>query len=97
MSVYVILDLKVHDPELYAEYQRGVPEVIARYRGRYISRGAPLMTLNDWKPERIVILEFPSAEDLQSFVSAPEYPPRLEIRNRSATSNVVVGDGYPPG
>jgi uncharacterized protein (DUF1330 family) len=96
MSVYAILDLKVHDPELYAEYQRGVPEVIARYGGRYITRGAPLMSLNDWKPERIVILEFPSAENLQAFMSAPEYQPLAEIRNRAATSNIVVVDGYTP-
>jgi uncharacterized protein (DUF1330 family) len=96
MSVYAVLDVEVHDPELYAEYQRDVPEMIGRYGGRYVTRGAPLMCLNDWKPERIVILEFPSQEDLQAFITAPEYQPLLEIRNRATTSNVVVLDGYSP-
>ena len=96
MSVYAILDVKIHDPEAYKAYQRGVPEIVARYGGRYLSRGAPVAALNEWKPERIVLLEFPTMEDLQSFVGAPEYQPLLEIRNRATTSKVVVVESCEP-
>ncbi len=96
MSVYAILDITVHDAELYAEYQRRVPEVIDRHDGRYVTRGEPIAALGEWKPERIVILEFSSQDKLQAFVSSPEYQPLLEIRNRATTSNVIIVEGYAP-
>ncbi len=94
MPVYVILDIEVHDAERYAEYKRQVPAIIEKYGGRYLVRGGPVTALGDWKPERIVILEFPSQEKLQAFVGSPEYQPVLAIRNEATTSRVVIVEGY---
>ena len=97
MSVYAILDVEVHDEEKYAEYKRQVPPIIEKYGGRYVVRGAPIMAIGEWKPSRIVILEFPDRDKLQAFVSSPEYQPVLKIRNEATTSNTIVVEGYEPG
>ena len=96
MSVYVILDIEIHDEEKYAEYKRQVPPIIEKYGGRYVVRGGPVVALDDWKPGRIVILEFSDRDQLQAFVSSPEYQPVLKIRNEATTSKVIVVEGYEP-
>lgn len=94
MKVYAILDVDVHDEEKYAEYKRQVPAIIEKYGGRYLVRGGPIVALDDWQPKRIVILEFPSQEQLQAFVSSPEYQPVLAIRNEATTSRTIVVQGH---
>ena len=93
MSVYVILDIDVHDEEKYLEYQKQVPDIIKSYGGRYLVRGGNVIPLGEWQPERIVILEFPSLESLQTFVSCPEYEPVKKIRDESATSRIIAVEG----
>ncbi len=93
MSIYVILDIDVHDKEKYLEYQKRVPALIQKHGGRYIVRGGDIFATGDWKPERIVILEFPSMENLQAFLSNPEYEPVKRFRDESATSRIIAVEG----
>jgi uncharacterized protein (DUF1330 family) len=63
MAAYVIVDVEVTEPEPYEEYRRRVPATLERYGGRFAVRGGRYETLEgDWKPQRIVVLEFPSDE-----------------------------------
>ena len=43
MPAYVIVNVHVTDPELYAEYAAGVPATIERFGGRYLARGGPVL------------------------------------------------------
>ena len=95
MSVYVILDIEVNDWDAYAEYQERVAPLIEKWGGRYVVRGGETTVLEgDWKPSRLVVLEFPSRERLQGFATSAEYAPVAEIRHRAARTNGVVVDGY---
>jgi uncharacterized protein (DUF1330 family) len=38
MSAYVILDITVHDPELFEQYKKLAPATISAYGGRYLTR-----------------------------------------------------------
>ena len=93
MSIYVILDIDVHDKEKYLKYQQQVPALIEKYGGRYIVRGGDIFAIGEWKPERIVILEFPSLEKLQAFLSSPEYQPVKRFRDEAATSKIIAVEG----
>ena len=93
MSIYVILDIDVYDEKKYLEYQKQVPAIIKKYGGRYLVRGGNIISLGEWKPERIVVLEFPSFEKLQAFISCSEYEPVKRIREESATSKIIAVDG----
>lgn len=46
MTVYMIIEVEVKDPDLYAEYVDQVPAVIARYGGRYLVRGGKVTPLS---------------------------------------------------
>ena len=58
MSAYMIIDIEVIDPEMYADYVANVPPIIKKFGGRYLARGGKITPLaSDWNPERIIILE----------------------------------------
>ena len=94
MAAYLIADLDITDPELFAQYRERVPAVIAAHGGRYLARGGPLEVLEGtWKPNRAVIVEFPDMASLKRFWASPEYQPLIELRQRSTRSRVVALEG----
>ena len=62
MPAYVIAHIDVKDPVRYEDYKRMVPPSIAAFGGRFLARGGATETLEgEWRPKRLVIVEFPSA------------------------------------
>ena len=62
MAAYVIVETDVTDPEAYERYKAASPGAVAAGGGRFLVRGGAMDVLEgDWRPPRLVILEF---EDL---------------------------------
>ena len=94
MSAYVILDITVHDPELFEQYKKLAPATISAYGGRYLARGGNADTLEgDWSPNRIVILQFDNVETAKHWLDSPEYREARSMRHQAATSHTVVVEG----
>ncbi|MEC7837574.1 MAG: DUF1330 domain-containing protein [Chloroflexota bacterium] len=94
MSVYSISSIEVKDWNAYKEYMKLVPSVIKKYGGKYLVRGGDIITDNtSWNPKRIVILEFPTLEDLNAFRNSEEYKPVADIRLKASTSESFVVEG----
>jgi len=94
MAAYVIVDIGVTDPQVYAEYVKAAPPTIARYGGRYIVRGGKAERLEgEWSPRRVVVLEFPSYERAKAWWASPEYAPAKALREKSATAEMIVVEG----
>ena len=94
MSAYVILDITVHDPELFEQYKKLAPETMAAYGGRYLARGGKAEALEGgWSPNRIVILEFDNAETAKQWLDSPEYREARSLRQQAATSHTIVVEG----
>lgn len=94
MTAYLIADIEVTDAAQYEEYKRRVPAVIAAHGGRYLARGGASEALEGtWEPRRSAIIEFPSRAALKAFWDSPEYRPLRELRERCATSNIVLVEG----
>jgi uncharacterized protein (DUF1330 family) len=95
MSTYIIVDITVHDTEAYKEYVKLVPPFIEKHGGKYIVRGGESQVREGtWKPDRMVVLEFPSKSDATAFLEDPLYQPVAAIRHAAATTNLVVVEGY---
>ena len=73
MPAYIIADVTVTDPATMEEYRKRVPATLAKYGGRFIVRGGAHQTLEgDWKPNRLVVLEFPSLEQARRWYDSEE-------------------------
>lgn len=94
MPAYLIVANEITDPSTYDEYRRQAVPLLSRYGGRVLVRGGPISHLEgDWKPRRLVIIEFPSMDALQAWYHSPEYAPMRALRQAASTGSVVVADG----
>ncbi len=94
MPAYLIVDCEVTDPERYEHYKVLAPPAIAKYGGRYLVRGGEMTTLEgDWRPSRVVVLEFPDVETAKRFYDSPEYAAARTKRAGAARMNMVVVPG----
>ena len=94
MPAYVIADVEVTDPELFAEYRELVESTVNAYGGRYIARGGETALLEgDRAPNRTVIIEFPSMERAKAWHGSDEYAHPKDMRIRSTNSHVIIVEG----
>jgi uncharacterized protein (DUF1330 family) len=97
MVAYVIADAEILDPAKYEEYKKIAPQAITKYGGRYLARGGQTAILEgDWRPNRMVVLEFPSIEAARNFYTSVEYTAARRARAGAARMNMIVVDGAPP-
>lgn len=94
MSAYIIAELKVHDAQLYEQYKGQVQATLDKYGGRFRVRGGRTELLEgDWNPPRLVMLEFPSADDARAWWSSTEYAEPKSLRQRSAVTQMILAEG----
>jgi len=54
----------------------------------------PLEVLEgDWKPSRLVMIEFPSMQHIRDWFASPEYAPLLALRQPAAVDCLVAVEG----
>jgi uncharacterized protein (DUF1330 family) len=94
MAAYVIVDIAVQNAEVFAEYRKQVPATVEKYRGRFLARGGAHEALEgDWRPHRVVVLEFPDMAAARAWYNSPEYGPLLKMRLSAATGSVILVEG----
>jgi uncharacterized protein (DUF1330 family) len=94
MAQYAIFDVTITDLEKYKDYMSKVKPVIEAAGGRYLVRGGAHEVLEgDWKPTRLVVLEFPSAEAARSFYQSPAYRDLKALRESCSHANLVTVEG----
>jgi uncharacterized protein (DUF1330 family) len=94
MTAYVIADIEVLDAETYREYVALVPASLEPFGGRFLVRGGEHETLEgDWAPNRVIIVEFPSADHARRWHESDAYVAAMAIRQRSSTGSLVLVEG----
>lgn len=94
MPAYVLADVTVTDLPAMEEYRKQVPATLAKYGGRFLVRGGAHQTVEgDWKPTRLVVIEFPSLADAQRWYDSEEYRALKALRMRAGRTSVVIVDG----
>ena len=94
MAAYVIADVRVEDPAQYEDYKRMVPATLAAYGGRFIARGGRTEVLEgEWRPNRVVIIEFESVERAKEWWASEEYRAARDLRQRTSTGSLIVVEG----
>lgn len=94
MVAYVIADVEITDPVAYEDYKKMVPATLAAYGGRFVARGGQVETLEgDWRPNRLVIIEFESGERAKEWWASPEYRAAKALRQKTSHGSLVVVEG----
>ena len=95
MAAYMIGDVReIFDLETFRSYNRDTPGTILKYGGRFVVRGGASEVIEgDWRPGRIVVLEFDDMAALKRWYNSPEYRAIWPKRQSSAKSNIIFVEG----
>ena len=94
MSVYVIVNINIHDLPVYEAYKTGAPPLVRKHGGEYIARGGAIHVLEgDWNPSRLALLKFPDIQSVKALLDDPEYQPLKALRHSIAHTQMVAVEG----
>src|SRR5215469_8681262 len=95
MPTYIVGDIDITDP---AAYQAHVPRAlatIARFGGRIIAGGGSRVDLleDNPMPERVFIVEFPTADAARQWYHSEDYQEALKVRLSASRGRVFLIEG----
>ncbi len=94
MAAYLIFDVEVTDPAAAGDYAKLANESLAPFQSKVIVHGGMVEVLEgDWKPERVVVVEFESVEQARQWYMSPAYTKAKDILHRAASTNVILVEG----
>ena len=92
---YIVGDVDVTDPDRYKDYSSHTEETLRPFGGRFIVRGGDKEVLEGaWRPNRLVVIEFPDRESAQGWYDSEAYRAILPIRQEASTGSLVLVEGY---
>jgi uncharacterized protein (DUF1330 family) len=94
MPTYVVGDIHITDPNAYQTHVPRALATIARFGGRVIAGGGKVDLLEGGPmPERIFIIEFPSAETARRWYRSDDHQAALKIRLAASHGRVFLIEG----
>jgi uncharacterized protein (DUF1330 family) len=94
MTALVIFDVEIRDMERYQEFMRMVKPALESAGGKFLARGGTHTVYEgDWKPRRIVILEFPDMAAFEGFYNGAVYQGLKAIRDECSSARLVAVEG----
>jgi uncharacterized protein (DUF1330 family) len=95
MPAYVIADVEVSDPAKYEGYKALSPGAVASAGGKFVARGGEVAVLEgDWKPGRLVVIEFADLDAARNFYDSALYrEARASRAGATRRFNMVVVQG----
>lgn len=95
--VYFMADIYIDskkDRKAYDEYIREVKPIVMRYHGKYLTRTEKVACLSDKrKPQRVILIEFPTMADMDACFSCDEYKGIIEKRENCVDARAIVVEG----
>ena len=92
---YVIADIAIHDVEAIRGYSDHVAATHAKAGARYLSRGGAIeVAEGEWRPERLVVIEFPSWDAALGWYRSDEYQELRRIRETCSRTEMLVVEGH---
>lgn len=91
MSAFVLVEVDIHNPEVYEEYKKLTPGSIKPFGGKFVIRGLPVQVMEgEWKHDRLVLLEFPNKDKALEWYNSDEYQKAKNIRQKASVANFFI-------
>jgi uncharacterized protein (DUF1330 family) len=94
VPAYVVVDVERTDLERAARYSELSGPSVQRHGGRFVARGGAITVLEgDWRPERLVVIEFESVEAAHEWYESEDYRVARAVREGAGLWRMVIVDG----
>jgi uncharacterized protein (DUF1330 family) len=94
MSYYFVTNIKIKDIVEYQKYINRVDEVFSKFKGKYLAiDDKPKIVEGNWEYSRVVIIEFTTEKDFNSWYNSKEYQEILKYRMGASNSDGILIKG----
>ena len=94
MATYIVGDIHITDSTAYQAHVPRALATIARFGGRVIAGGGKIDLLEgDLMPERVFIIEFPSAAAARRWYQSDDHQEALQVRLSASHGRVFLIEG----
>jgi uncharacterized protein (DUF1330 family) len=96
MAAYILIDrLSVTDRDTFNAYADPARAAVQQHGGRYVLPHATEIEAleGNWRPNRIVVIEFEDAEQARQWWDSPEYAEARAIHHQATISNIILVEG----
>lgn len=94
MAAYFICTMTIHDPETYRKYTALTPATLARYGGKFLTRGDAVRTVEGPAfGERLVLIEFPDQDKAMAWYNDADYQSAARFRRLASTGRMILQAG----
>jgi uncharacterized protein (DUF1330 family) len=94
VAAYIIVNVEITNPELYAGYIQTVGPTIELFGGRFLVRGGKAEKLEgSIEPKRVVVIEFPSLEQAKGWWDSEAYRTPKAIRQSASVADMILVEG----
>jgi len=91
MSIYLIVEVEVHNKDAYEDYKKAVKPLLETAGGEILAQDRNIEVLKgDWHPSRITIFKWPSKEAAEHFLASEQYQPLKKLRESLSTEKTVI-------
>jgi uncharacterized protein (DUF1330 family) len=94
VTVYAIVQLRIHDRAPFERYVSGFMPVLSQYGGRLVATdGGPEVIEGEWTGDRVVVLAFDDRDAFSTWISSPEYQEIVTDRWAAAETTMLLVRG----
>ena len=97
MTAYLVIDISIFDTPKMEEYERHVLPLLKRFGGTPIAYDDNGIVLEGAWNNRVLIVAFPSKDDIRAFFNSPEYAPWKSFRRKHSDDRAVAIQAIDPG
>ncbi len=84
-DAYIVGQITIKDPAMWAEYRSKVPETLAPWGGELVFRGKQVAALSGNSPHSdIVVIRFPNTIAVSNWFSSTAYQALIPLRQQAA-------------
>lgn len=95
MPAYFVCTMSISDPETYRKYTALTPATVARYGGKFLTRGDTVETVEGGPEfrERMVLIEFADRDKALAWYHDADYQSAAEFRRLASKGRMLLQVG----
>ncbi len=91
MPAYIVSMMSIEDAETYQKYTDRTPQIVAKYGGKFLTRGEEVTTVEGMPYKgRMVLLEFPDKASIDAWYNDPGYQEAMQFRHASSKMHMLL-------
>ena len=90
---YLVANLRVNDPEIFAEFSSVALPLIGKYGGKLLARGPDVDRHEGTVSGVVTLIEFESKAAAENFYLSDEYKAAKAIRDKGVNTDLMIIEG----